>query len=131
MSFPTNLASRSTMPRTNCVRISAKHVAPRPRSPVPSPNPIDTAKATAAAVLASTVLLFTPFTAAAVGLESIELPGLPTGEMHVQSMKDQAAKNAAEDEAFKNSGTMKRLMEQSEANRAKNKKDVENKYCYR
>eukprot|EP00877_Chromochloris_zofingiensis_P001792 jgi/Chrzof1/11613/Cz06g02090.t1 len=43
----------------------------------------------------------------------------------------QRQKLDAAEENFKNSDTLKMLLERSEANRAKNKKAIQNKYCYR
>ncbi|KXZ54402.1 hypothetical protein GPECTOR_5g58 [Gonium pectorale] len=44
---------------------------------------------------------------------------------------EQRQKLAQADEAFENSSTLKELLARSEANKAKNKKDIQNKYCYR
>jgi histidine ammonia-lyase len=43
----------------------------------------------------------------------------------------QKAKLKAAEDTFKSSDTLKALLQKSEANKAKNKREIANKYCYR
>lgn len=70
-----------------------------------------------------------PQPALARGLESVDLPSLPVPA--VDGAAPQRATLAAADDAFEASPLLKELRERSDANRAKNRKAIENKYCYR
>ncbi|KAJ9530782.1 hypothetical protein V8C86DRAFT_2707635 [Haematococcus lacustris] len=91
----------------------------------------------AAAVLTTSSVLIAAPAATATGLESVDLSStlrslessLP--EDFKGGAAKQAAKLSAVDEAFENSETLKRLRQQSEENRVRNKKSIADKYCYR
>ncbi|GFR46785.1 hypothetical protein Agub_g8416 [Astrephomene gubernaculifera] len=93
-----------------------------------------TLASTAAAAVAASALLLAPQVSYAAGIESVELspasflskPAGPT-----RAAEQQREKLAQADEAFQNSSTLKELLAKSEANKAKNRKDIQNKYCYR
>ncbi|GLC45669.1 hypothetical protein PLESTB_001318400 [Pleodorina starrii] len=89
--------------------------------------------ALAAAVAASALLLGSQQAVNAVGIESVDL--LPSSLEKPAALSkyadEQKQKLADADEAFQNSDTLKALLERSEANKAKNRKDIQNKYCYR
>lgn len=73
-----------------------------------------------------------PFSSApalARGLESVDLPDLAPPAAAQPTA--QAAKLAAADAAFEASPLLKELRERSDANRAKNRRAIENKYCAR
>ncbi|KAG2422864.1 hypothetical protein HXX76_015696 [Chlamydomonas incerta] len=87
------------------------------------------------AAFAASVLLLGSFNspASAVGIESVEIlpqtfdkPAALSG--YADAQKD---KLAQADEAFEKSDTLKALLARSEENRAKNRKEIQNKYCYR
>lgn len=83
--------------------------------------------------IASAILIVCPLPSGAVGLESVEL--LPNGISAPQALKDMAGNqqkklDAAED-SFKNSDTLKTLLERSEKNKKANAQAIANKYCYR
>ncbi|CAL8468911.1 g8452 [Coccomyxa elongata] len=66
--------------------------------------------------------------AKAAGIESVKLPFLPEASGGADAVKARLDK-AAND--FENSDFLKGLKERSEQNREKNKKDIQDKYCYR
>ena len=66
---------------------------------------------------------------AARGLESIELPPMPTASGDGAAASRAALAGA--DASFQESDLLKELKEKSEANRDKNRKAIEGKYCLR
>lgn len=84
-----------------------------------------------AGACASLLLAAQPATAA--GIESFDLlpERIETPSAFAGMAQEQKSKLDAADEAFQNSSTLKELLARSEANKAKNKKDIQNKYCYR
>ncbi|KAG2452880.1 hypothetical protein HYH02_002224 [Chlamydomonas schloesseri] len=88
-----------------------------------------------AAIAASAVLLFGSFTPAvsAIGIESVDiLPQTFEKPAELSGYADQQKQKLAQaDEAFEKSDTLKALLARSEENRAKNRKEIQNKYCYR
>lgn len=82
----------------------------------------------AACSLAATVLASPAF---ATGLESVEFPQLqaPDGFSKLSSASQQKLDEA--EDSFQNSSTLKELLARSEQNKEKNKKEIQNKYCYR
>ncbi|GLI62616.1 hypothetical protein VaNZ11_005279 [Volvox africanus] len=111
---------------TFCCRWGPVRVQPAPAGHV-SPG------ATAAAILAATAFLIGSPAAYAVGIESVDI--LPSSFEKPAALSkyadEQKQKLADADEAFRNSGTLKELLARSEANKDKNRRDVQNKYCYR
>ncbi|EFJ42327.1 hypothetical protein VOLCADRAFT_97584 [Volvox carteri f. nagariensis] len=103
----------------------------------PASQSIKAAKV-AASVAASSFLLLGSPAAQAVGIESVDL--LPSSIDKPAALskyaEEQKQKLAQADEAFQNSSTLKELLARSEANQAKNRKDIagsnpssENKNC--
>lgn len=76
------------------------------------------------------MLLFVP-PAMAIGLESIDFPALEAPSAPNASAQAQIDKLDAADDVFNNSSTLKDLLAKSETNKAKNRKAVADKYCYR
>ncbi|KAG2489707.1 hypothetical protein HYH03_011814 [Edaphochlamys debaryana] len=116
-----SLPSRS---RRTTVTVTASH---------PSPVAVRLASAAASAALTASLLLGASPAALAVGLESVDLvPSSLEASPEVAEGKDVIRKKlAAEDEAFLQSNTLKELLKKSEANKEKNKRDIQNKYCFR
>lgn len=73
--------------------------------------------------------------AGAVGLESIDLPAIQLPEGASKMLEERARANQerlSEAEAqFEGSELLATLKQRSEENRAKNKRDLQDKYCYR
>ncbi|KAF8065764.1 hypothetical protein HT031_002824 [Scenedesmus sp. PABB004] len=90
--------------------------------------------AAAAALVAAALLALSP-PALAEEDECFGPTCLKAGREAIEALKGvndaQKAKLSAAEDAFSTSPTLKALLERSEANRAKNKKAIENKYCYR
>lgn len=86
-----------------------------------------------AVALASTVIVCSNvLPASALGLESVELPGsIETPDFLANMSKVSREKQAEVDTNFQNSESLKKLLEKSKENQAKNKRDIQNKYCYR
>eukprot|EP00197_Chlamydomonas_leiostraca_P004701 CAMPEP_0202868660 /NCGR_PEP_ID=MMETSP1391-20130828/11003_1 /ASSEMBLY_ACC=CAM_ASM_000867 /TAXON_ID=1034604 /ORGANISM="Chlamydomonas leiostraca, Strain SAG 11-49" /LENGTH=172 /DNA_ID=CAMNT_0049548855 /DNA_START=143 /DNA_END=662 /DNA_ORIENTATION=- len=89
----------------------------------------------AAAAIAAAVIIASPAAPAfATGLESLDLTeklqSLNTGVSR-EFAESEAKKLAAVDDSFEKSDTLKRLLEQSAANKDKNKRAILDKYCYR
>ena len=80
---------------------------------------------------AATALALTAGSCQAVGLESVELPSINAPDFLSSMSEAQEKKLQAADEAFESSDTLKMLLQKSEANRSKNKTEIQNKYCYR
>jgi hypothetical protein len=81
--------------------------------------------------LAASVIImgFSPM-AFALGLETVDISSLiPTSDGKIAEQIKATQK--ADDERFSNSPTLKALLEKSQQNKAKNKKDITDKYCYR
>ncbi|GAX76657.1 hypothetical protein CEUSTIGMA_g4103.t1 [Chlamydomonas eustigma] len=66
----------------------------------------------------------------ALGLESVDISSLiPTSDGKIAEQIKATQKS--DDDRFSNSPTLKSLLEKSQQNKAKNKKDITDKYCYR
>jgi hypothetical protein len=81
---------------------------------------------------ASVALLLSSSPALATGLESMDIIGAPpVPESWKQAVAAQKQVQREDDERFKQSDTLKQLLEKSKANKEKNKREVANKYCFR
>ncbi|KAG1660037.1 hypothetical protein FOA52_010022 [Chlamydomonas sp. UWO 241] len=71
----------------------------------------------------------------ATGLESPDIPSLRAPDAlrdaYAQMKSGTQTKLDAVDSSFAQSDTLKRLLEQSKANQSKNKREIQDKYCYR
>jgi len=80
-------------------------------------------------------LLVAPASSLADGLESVDLltslQSIVPSEGFKAGARAETSKLGAVEDNFQKSDTLKRLLEQSEANKAKNKKEILDKYCYR
>ncbi|RDX85874.1 hypothetical protein CR513_32865 [Mucuna pruriens] len=65
------------------------------------------------------------------GLESIPGPQLPQIDFLKQLNEENQKKYAENDARFKSSPLLKKLLEKSQLNKEKNRKEIENKYCIR
>lgn len=85
----------------------------------------------AAGMAATLVVLGTPSASLAIGIESVDLPSVapPSGFSDISDAAK--TKLGVADETFQKSDTLKELLARSEANKAKNKKNIQEKYCYR
>lgn len=98
------------------------------------PHSFDALPQRAAAALAAALLTCsTAAPALATGLEAIDLlpSSIETPAMLAAMAEGRREKLAEADSAFQNSDTLKKLLEKSRENADKNKKEVQNKYCYR
>lgn len=65
------------------------------------------------------------------GLESFELPSIPTPDVLKKIQEANVAKYKAFDENFKKSPFLQKLLQKSKENEVKNKKEIADKYCER
>lgn len=117
----------STAASARCSR--ARHVSVRAALPDGSSKPTSSPTVVAmlsAAVMASAAFLGSPVGPVVAAEEVAVVEGLFKGYNEPQKKKLEAA-----EQSFEQSGTLKALLEKSEANKAKNKREIQNKYCYR
>eukprot|EP00200_Dunaliella_tertiolecta_P004447 CAMPEP_0202338324 /NCGR_PEP_ID=MMETSP1126-20121109/645_1 /ASSEMBLY_ACC=CAM_ASM_000457 /TAXON_ID=3047 /ORGANISM="Dunaliella tertiolecta, Strain CCMP1320" /LENGTH=172 /DNA_ID=CAMNT_0048928679 /DNA_START=205 /DNA_END=723 /DNA_ORIENTATION=- len=83
----------------------------------------------------ATCLLLSAAPASATGLESVDLlprlQQIQTSEDFKSNANRESQKLQGVEDEFQNSDTLKRLLEQSAANKEKNQRAIQNKYCYR
>ncbi|CAM6122283.1 unnamed protein product [Calypogeia fissa] len=102
----------------------------------------DANKSTLAAILLPVAAACAVFTACppsveagilsgATGLESFELPSIPTPEVLKKIQEANVAKYKAFDENFKKSPFLQELLKKSKENEEKHKKEIADKYCER
>ncbi|KAK9830416.1 hypothetical protein WJX72_011646 [[Myrmecia] bisecta] len=69
--------------------------------------------------------------AEALGLESVEFPDVRPPQAVAEALAKNKAKFQEAEETFNNSDFVKNLRDKSDANRASNRKALQDKYCYR
>ncbi|KAF5827960.1 hypothetical protein DUNSADRAFT_18456 [Dunaliella salina] len=83
----------------------------------------------------ATSLLLSATPVSATGLESVDilpkLQQIQTSEDFKSNANKESQKLEGVEEGFQKSDTLKRLLEQSAANKEKNQRAIQNKYCYR